>query len=65
MFDEATVCRIVSCFPSSVFVIDEAYFEFSRVTHVDLLQTHQNIIVLRWWFSFNRQFSLHQVADGH
>ena len=62
LFDEATVRQLVSDFPSTVFVIDEAYFEFSGVTLVDLVQTHQNVIVLR---TLSKAYSLAGLRLGY
>ena len=62
LFDEATVRRLVSMFPRTVFVIDEAYFEFSGVTLVDLVQNYQNVIVLR---TLSKAYSLAGLRLGY
>jgi histidinol-phosphate aminotransferase len=49
-------------YPSKLFIIDEAYYEFSNKSSVNLVQKYQNIIVTR---TFSKALSLASIRLGY
>lgn len=60
LFQKTDVSRVCDEFPGLV-VLDEAYVDFAPVNCLDLVGTHDNILVLR---SFSKSFSLAGMRTG-
>lgn len=54
--------RLVSLFPSIIFLIDEAYYEFNGVTCSDLIEKFENIVISR---TFSKAFALANFRIGY
>lgn len=57
--DVEALCRD---FPQTLIVLDEAYFEFSQVSGIDLVQHYPNLIVTR---TFSKAFGLAGLRVGY
>lgn len=49
-------------FPATLFIVDEAYFEFAQITAIDLVRYHGNLIVTR---TFSKAFGLAGLRVGY
>tara|TARA_R100000234_G_scaffold119768_1_gene103676 strand:- start:8348 stop:9400 length:1053 start_codon:yes stop_codon:yes gene_type:complete len=54
--------RIISINPQTLFIIDEAYYEFYQVSCADLVSKYDNIIVTR---TFSKAFGLASLRIGY
>ena len=54
--------RVVSSFPEIMFIIDEAYSEFTRVSAKDLVLSYENIIISR---TMSKAFALANFRFGY
>lgn len=54
--------QLIELFPNTLFLIDEAYYEFSSETAVQLINSHNNIIVSR---TFSKAFALANFRIGY
>lgn len=61
-FSEQAIMEIIDNSKSSIIVLDEAYYEFSRKTFLRLLQLHNNIIILR---TFSKAYGLAGLRVGY
>ncbi|MGQ9609497.1 MAG: histidinol-phosphate transaminase [bacterium] len=61
-FSEQAIAEIVENGKSSIIVLDEAYYEFSRKTFLQLLHLHNNIIILR---TFSKAYGLAGLRVGY
>ncbi|GBD93362.1 histidinol-phosphate aminotransferase 2 [bacterium BMS3Abin05] len=57
----STIEKILTVF-NGLFVLDEAYFEFSQTTAKKLIDTHQNLVILR---TLSKGFSLAGLRLGY
>lgn len=62
IYDLVTIESFLKSYPSSLFVVDEAYFEFSGKTVVSLIPKYENLIVTR---SFSKAFALAGLRIGY
>ena len=62
MYDRETICGLLQMYPGTLFLIDEAYFEYSGVTAIDLIHNHANILVTR---TFSKAFGLAGLRLGY
>lgn len=61
-FSEQAIAEIVENSRSSIIVLDEAYYEFSRKTFLQLIHLHNNIIILR---TFSKAYGLAGLRVGY
>ena len=61
-FSEQAIAEIIDNSKSSIIVIDEAYYEFSKRTFLRLLGLHNNIIILR---TFSKAYGLAGLRIGY
>lgn len=61
-FSEQAIAEIIENGKSSIIVLDEAYYEFSRKTFLQLLHLHNNIIILR---TFSKAYGLAGLRVGY
>lgn len=61
-FSKEKVLRIVEELPSSLVIIDEAYFEFSKETFLSLIDSYPQVIILR---TFSKAFGLAGLRIGY
>jgi histidinol-phosphate aminotransferase len=54
--------RLINCFPEMIFLIDEAYYEFSQETMADEVVNSQNLFVSR---TFSKAFALANFRAGY
>lgn len=62
MYDEASICELLQKYPQTLFVIDEAYFEYSGVTFAGLIPRYHNIVITR---TFSKAFGLAGLRLGY
>ncbi|RAL22199.1 histidinol-phosphate transaminase [Lujinxingia litoralis] len=62
VFDPEVVAAFCRDFPETLVVLDEAYFEFSQVTGVELVRQFDNLIVTR---TFSKAFGLAGLRVGY
>lgn len=62
MYDREMICELIERYRGTLFVIDEAYFEYSGLTVVDLIHDHSNILVTR---TFSKAFGLAGLRLGY
>jgi histidinol-phosphate aminotransferase len=62
LYNIEEIDRLLCTFPDTLFLIDEAYFEFTGVTVVSLVKKHLNLIVGR---SFSKAFGLASFRIGY
>ena len=56
------VVRVCEAFPNTLVIVDEAYFEFSQVSSIQLVQRFTNLIVTR---TFSKAFGLAGLRVGY
>lgn len=61
-FSEQAISEIIENSKSSIIVLDEAYYEFSRKTFLQLIHLHNNIIILR---TFSKAYGLAGLRVGY
>ena len=61
-FPKDEIERYISSNPEKLFVIDEAYFEYSRKTMAEEVNTYKNLIITR---TFSKAFSLAGLRVGY
>jgi histidinol-phosphate aminotransferase len=61
-FPKDEIERYISSNPEKLFVIDEAYFEYSRNTMAEEVNTYKNLIITR---TFSKAFSLAGLRVGY
>jgi len=54
--------KLILNFPQTLFVVDEAYYEFGRYTSKDLVQKYSNLIITR---TFSKAFGLASFRVGY
>jgi histidinol-phosphate aminotransferase len=54
--------KIAKKAPNTIILVDEAYFEYSKVTAIPLIKTYPNIIVVR---TFSKAFGLASLRIGY
>ena len=62
VLDPADVEELCKAYPSTLIVLDEAYFEFAQVTGIDLVRDYSNVIVTR---TFSKAFGLAGLRVGY
>ncbi len=62
VLDPADVEALCEAYPNTLIILDEAYFEFSQVTGIELVREHANIIVTR---TFSKAFGLAGLRVGY
>jgi histidinol-phosphate aminotransferase len=62
MFRRDLIENLIATFPKTVFVIDEAYFEFSGQTFLNALTSCNNVLVIR---TFSKVFALAGLRIGY
>lgn len=62
IYSNETIENLLKDFPSTLFIVDEAYKEFSNVTCEELVLRYSNIIVTR---TFSKAFGLAAVRLGY
>ncbi len=60
--DVKVIERLLTIYPNKLFIIDEAYYEFSKKSCSTLVKTHGNLIVTR---TFSKAFSLASIRLGY
>ncbi|WP_246347010.1 pyridoxal phosphate-dependent aminotransferase [Desulfurispira natronophila] len=60
--DSDFIQAMVSRFPDTFFIVDEAYYEFHRETSSSLIAEHRNVAVLR---TFSKAFALAALRVGY
>ena len=61
-YDEATVRRLLDALENGILVVDEAYFEFAKLTMAGLLDSYPHLIVSR---TFSKAFGLAGLRCGY
>ena len=62
VYEEADVLRIAQAAPQAIVIVDEAYWEFSQSTRVDLISRLPNLIITR---TFSKVFGLAALRVGY
>lgn len=62
LYNKEYLLKIIDKYPKKLFVIDEAYFEFSEESFKDYLSKYKNIIILR---TFSKFFSIPSLRLGY
>ena len=62
LFNRKAIVRMIDRFPETVFVIDEAYYEFCEKTFIEYAFSRPNVIILR---TFSKIFSLAGLRVGY
>lgn len=62
LYDRSEIEFLLETYPSTLFIIDEAYYEFSGITVTNLIPKHNNIIVVR---TFSKAFGLAGLRIGY
>jgi histidinol-phosphate aminotransferase len=62
VIDCSVIKELLIKYPNKLFIIDEAYFEFSDITCVSLVNDYNNIIITR---TFSKAFSLASIRLGY
>ena len=62
LYERTEIESLLESHPSTLFIIDEAYSEFSGITVADLVPKHHNIIVVR---TFSKAFGLAGLRIGY
>lgn len=61
LYEQSTIQQLLEDYPQVLFVIDEAYFEYSKMTVAGLIN-YQNILITR---TFSKAFGLASVRIGY
>jgi histidinol-phosphate aminotransferase len=61
-YPAAVVARIARAVPQALVVVDEAYYEFSGVSAVELVETYSNVVVTR---TFSKSFGIAGLRIGY
>tara|TARA_R100000234_G_scaffold81297_1_gene51111 strand:- start:4892 stop:5944 length:1053 start_codon:yes stop_codon:yes gene_type:complete len=62
IIEKDVIEQIISSNPNTIFIIDEAYYEFSQVSCSDLVLKYDNIIITR---TFSKAFGLASLRIGY
>ena len=62
LHSKADIEKMVVSFPETLFIIDEAYYEFTGITCKDLVLEHDNVIISR---TFSKGFGLASFRIGY
>lgn len=62
IYSQATIERIIRTFPQILFIIDEAYYEFTRNSSQKLVLENENIFITR---TFSKAFALASFRVGY
>jgi len=62
LYSPSLIKGICSAAPATLFVVDEAYYEFSGVTVADLVEVYNNLIITR---TFSKAFGLAGMRVGY
>lgn len=62
LISKKEIAEAAGLFPETLFIIDEAYYEFCELTAKDLIPTHGNLVVTR---SFSKAFGLAGLRCGY
>lgn len=60
--DYSHILQLIETYPDKLFIIDEAYYEFSKKTCSHLVKTFNNLIITR---TFSKAFSLASMRLGY
>ena len=61
-YTPAEVAHLLAASPESLFVLDEAYYEFAGVTSIGLLSTHSNLVITR---TFSKAYGMAGLRVGY
>lgn len=62
LFERKKLAALLDFFPETLFIVDEAYFEFTQNTMASLVTHHDNLVVTR---SFSKAFGLAGLRCGY
>lgn len=62
VYEESVIENFLKEYPKTLFIIDEAYFEYSGITAINLVRTYSNIIITR---TFSKAFGLAGLRIGY
>lgn len=62
ILEPSEIEKLLIKYPNKLFVIDEAYYEFSNITCVGMVKEYSNLIVTR---TFSKAFSLASIRLGY
>ena len=62
IIEPSEIEKLLIKYPNKLFIIDEAYFEFSNKTCVNMVKNYNNLIVTR---TFSKAFSLASIRLGY
>ena len=62
IIEPSEIEKLIIKYPNKLFIIDEAYFEFSNKTCVNMVKNYNNLIVTR---TFSKAFSLASIRLGY
>ncbi|HEA8164306.1 TPA: histidinol-phosphate aminotransferase family protein [Campylobacter coli] len=62
LYNKKEIEKLIAKFPDTMFLIDEAYYEFSKQSFMDLTQKYDNFIITR---TFSKAFALASFRIGY
>jgi histidinol-phosphate aminotransferase len=62
LYAPSDVSELCECYPDTIILLDEAYYEFARSTGIDLVKSYPNLIVTR---TFSKAFGLAGLRVGY
>lgn len=62
LYNKKEIEKLIAMFPDIMFLIDEAYYEFSKQSFMDLTQKYDNFIITR---TFSKAFALASFRIGY
>lgn len=62
LYNKSQIEQLIGKFPETMFLIDEAYYEFSKQSFMDLTQKYDNFIITR---TFSKAFALASFRIGY
>lgn len=62
VYEPQVVARLCERYPRTLIVLDEAYFEFSQITGIELVKEYPNLLVTR---TFSKAFGLAGLRVGY
>lgn len=62
LIEPSKIEELLNAYPDTLFIVDEAYYEFSSKTCAELVKKYKNIIVTR---TFSKGFSLASIRLGY
>lgn len=62
IIDTSTIEQLLLKYPNKLFIIDEAYYEFSKISSSSLVLNYDNLVICR---TFSKAFSLAAIRLGY